>query len=201
MAKNEVRIIGGKWRGRKLKFPDAQGLRPSQDRARETLFNWITPWIADSRCLDLFAGSGALGFEALSRGARGADLIDESPAACGALTAAKQMLQAKDATVHRGDALAHLGKLARSTAKPQYEIVFIDPPFASTLAAPALAALVTHDLLAAEALVYLETPRQAANAWKEADWEVFRDKAFGDSRALLLMRTQPQPGSEAPGTP
>ncbi len=196
MAKNEVRIIGGKWRGRKLKFPDAQGLRPSQDRARETLFNWITPWLADSRCLDLFAGSGALGFEALSRGAQHADLVDKSPAVYAALTAAKQMLQAQDAAVHRGDALTQLAALANSSTPAKYDIVFIDPPFASALAAPALAALVTQGLLADEALVYLEAPKQAANAWNDADWDVFRDKAFGDSRALLLMPTEPEPLAE-----
>ena len=194
MAKNEVRIIGGKWRGRKLKFPDAKGLRPSQDRARETLFNWISPWIPDSRCLDLFAGSGALGFEALSRGAQHADLIDESAAAFAALTAAKQMLQADGAIVTRGDALAQLGKLARAPnrAKARYDIVFVDPPFASTLAVRALQALVQHELLADQALVYLETPKQAATGWNELEWDVFRDKSFGDSRALLLTRAQPQ---------
>lgn len=201
MAKNEVRIIGGKWRGRKLKFPDAQGLRPSQDRARETLFNWITPWLADSRCLDLFAGSGALGFEALSRGAQRADLIDESPAVYAALTTAKQMLQAQDARVHRGDALTQLKTLANSTTATQYDIVFIDPPFASALAAPALAALVSQGLLADEALVYLEAPKQAENVWNDADWEVFRDKTFGDSRALLLMPAEPESLTASPEKP
>jgi len=185
MAKNEVRIIGGKWRGRKLKFPDAKGLRPSQDRARETLFNWITPWIIDARVLDLFAGSGVLGFEALSRGAQCADLVENSARAAAALAATKQLLDADAATVQRGDALDFLTR--RPVTQNPYDLVFIDPPFASLLAAKALDLLLKHQLLAADALVYLETPRQADDIWNAQDWVVFRDKAFGDSRALLLQ--------------
>jgi len=202
MPKNEVRIIGGKWRGRKLKFPTAKGLRPSQDRARETLFNWLAPWINDARVLDLFAGSGVLGFEALSRGAQHADLVDQSAQVVAALETAKQLLQANNATIHRADAPAYLKRLPQQptrTAGPAhegyYDLVFIDPPFASPLAAQALEQLLARQLLTADALVYLETSKQAADAFSVRHWEIFRDKAFGDSRALLLT---PDPGALSP---
>ncbi len=202
MAKNEVRIIGGKWRGRKLKFPNAKGLRPSQDRARDTLFNWLAPWISDARVLDLFAGSGVLGFEALSRGAQLADLVDQSAQVVTALAASKQRLQANTATIHRADALTHLARLPRHPTRAtdparqgHYDLVFIDPPFASPLAAQALDRLLALQLLAADALVYLETSKLAADAFRGEDWEIFRDKTFGDSRAVLLT---PNPGALSP---
>ena len=117
MAKNEVRIIGGKWRGRKLKFPDAKGLRPSQDRARETLFNWIAPWIAEAQVLDLFAGSGVLGFEALSRGAAHAEFVDIARPVSLALEESKAQLAAANATVYNKDALKHLRDRAHQPHK------------------------------------------------------------------------------------
>ena len=178
MAKNEVRIIGGKWRGRKLKFPDAKGLRPSQDRGRETLFNWIAPWIAESRVLDLFAGSGALGFEALSRGAAHAELVDIAKPVALALEASKTELAATNAAVYNRDALRHLHKCSQS-----YDFVFVDPPFNQALVDPVLRALINHNRLAEDALVYVEQPKREP---LPGGYRVFRDKTFGDSRALLL---------------
>jgi len=185
MAKNEVRIIGGKWRGRKLKFPDAKGLRPSQDRARETLFNWIAPWIAEARVLDLFAGSGVLGFEALSRGAVAADLVDSSRGVTAALEASKTKLLATDATIYTIDALTHLGKLepALKDSGQGYDLVFVDPPFNQALVDPVLGALARQNILAEHALVYVEQPKHDP---LPGSYQVFRDKTFGDSRALLL---------------
>jgi len=178
MAKNEVRIIGGKWRGRKLKFPDAKGLRPSQDRARETLFNWIAPWIAGARVLDLFAGSGVLGFEALSRGAAHAELVDIAKPVSRALKASKAQLLADDAAVHNQEALKYLRECSHS-----YDFVFVDPPFNQALVDPVLAALINHARLAQDALVYVEQPKHEP---LPSGYRVFRDKTFGDSRALLL---------------
>ncbi len=178
MAKNEVRIIGGKWRGRKLKFPDAKGLRPSQDRARETLFNWIAPWIADAAVLDLFAGSGVLGFEALSRGAAHAELVDIAKPVTQALEASKTQLAASNASVYNKDAQRHLLECSKT-----YDFVFVDPPFNQALVDPVLGALISHARLAKDALVYVEQPKREP---LPSGYRVFRDKAFGDSRALLL---------------
>ena len=182
MAKNEVRIIGGKWRGRKLKFPDAKGLRPSQDRARETLFNWIAPWVAGARVLDLFAGSGVLGFEALSRGARSLELVDNAGSVTRALDASRTQLAADNATVYRRDALKHLQKQLQSGSQ-SYDLVFVDPPFNQALVPPVLDALSQGTRLSDDALVYVE---QSTTEPVPAGYEVFRDKTFGDARALLL---------------
>lgn len=178
MAKNEVRIIGGKWGGRKLKFPDVQGLRPSQDRARETLFNWLAPWTDSARVLDLFAGSGVLGFEAISRGAATADLVDISKATVTALEHSKAMLGASNAHVFRRNAIKHL----QSNQAP-YDLIFIDPPFNKNLAKPALEAIIEHQLLTQDGLIYLE---QARRTDLPSGFSIYRDKTFGDSRALLL---------------
>jgi len=183
MASNTVRIIGGKWRGRKLKFPDVRGLRPSQDRARETLFNWLTPWLSDAHCLDLFAGSGALGFEALSRGAASAHLVESQRAAYTAINNSKAQLDAIAATIHHSDALRWLQR-----NKQPFDLVFVDPPFDSPLAEIALDTLVAGSHLGQDALVYLELPRRSETALPDTNWDVFRDKNFGDTRALLLQQ-------------
>lgn len=181
MAKNEVRIIGGKWRGRKLKFPDSQGLRPSQDRGRETLFNWLAPWLEGASVLDLFAGSGVLGFEALSRGAECAELVDVAKPVTLALEASKSALAAHNATICRRDALQHL-----EASRLSYDLVFIDPPFGLSLVAPALSRLIERNLLATDALVYVEQPKLATPEWNPEHLKVYRDKTFGDCRTLLL---------------
>lgn len=124
MADNQLRIIGGRWRGRRVAFPDAQGLRPTPDRVRETLFNWLAPRIAGARCLDLFAGSGALGFEAASRGAARVVMIEQDQLAFAALQANAKTLQATRVQIVRGDAL----NFARSANQP-FDVVFVDPPY------------------------------------------------------------------------
>ena len=182
MAKNEVRIIGGKWRGRKLKFPDVPGLRPSQDRARETLFNWLAPWIEGARVLDLFAGSGVLGFEAISRGAATAELVDISKATVVALEHSKGLLDASNAAVFRSDGIKHL-----QNREAPYDLIFVDPPFNKNLAKPALKAIIEQQLLTQDGLIYLEQARRSDLASDlPSGFSIYRDKAFGDSRALLL---------------
>lgn len=147
-----VRIIGGTWRGRRLPVPAVSGLRPTGDRIRETLFNWLAPQLPGARCLDLFAGSGALGLEALSRGAAHCDFVDTQAVALRSLRETVAALGAGDrATVHARDALAFLG--AATTA---WDIVFLDPPFASGLLVTAIAALAGGPALADEGMVYLE---------------------------------------------
>lgn len=147
-----VRIIAGRWRGRKLPVPALPGLRPTPDRVRETLFNWLMPVIEGSRCLDLFAGSGALGFEAASRGAADVRLIEREPAALSALRANVERLAADNVRIDAGDALS----LLRQPPPARYDIVFVDPPYDAGLAQPAIAALIEHGWLAPGGFVYVE---------------------------------------------
>ena len=161
-----LRIIGGQWRGRKLKFPDAPGLRPTGDRLRETLFNWLTPVIVDAHCLDLFAGSGALGLEAVSRGAASALLVEQSPVACKALQQHRQTLCAESQLqIVQADALQWL----RQSPPQSFDILFLDPPFNSQLLPAAIEQLGQMGWLSAGARVYIESHRQQAptcpNAW------------------------------------
>lgn len=150
-----IRIIGGQWRGRRLPVTIAQDLRPTPDRVRETLFNWLAPRIEGARCLDLFAGTGALGLEALSRGAAHVQFIDSDPKIIESLRRTLDTLGAGDrATLDRGDALR------TPIAMPPPEVVFIDPPFARALHGNALDAI--FSLLAANARIYIEYPAEQA---------------------------------------
>lgn len=148
----QVRIIAGQWRGRRLPVPDLPGLRPSGDRARETLFSWLNPWIAGARCLDLFAGTGALGLEALSRGADSCVLVESQRAAVLALRESIETLDAGDrARLIEADALRWLGDCQDS-----FDIVFLDPPYALSLWRPVFVRL--PNALADTAWIYCESP-------------------------------------------
>lgn len=153
-----VRIIGGRWRGSKLPVPDLPGLRPSSDRVRETLFNWLMPKLAGARVLDLFAGSGALGLEAISRGAAQAVLVERDSALARQLGETVARLGAGDQVrVVAADALSWLAQDAASGADATpFDLVFLDPPFAAGLWEGALRALPAH--LAADAWIYVESP-------------------------------------------
>ena len=155
----EVRIIGGLWRRSKLAVPDRSGLRPTPDRVRETLFNWLGQDLSGWHCLDAFAGSGALGLEAASRGAASVCLVEQDPALARALSASVQRLGASMVEVRRGDGVAVLRQAMPAT----WDLVFLDPPFASDLFIPALQA--AHPALKPHGQVYLEAPQ----AWSEAD--------------------------------
>lgn len=152
----QVRIIGGQWRGRKLSFPDVAGLRPTQDRIRETLFNWLMPLIANRHCLDLFAGSGALGFEALSRGAASVTFVEQNPVIADALqTNLAKLDRDANATIYTGDARNFL-----SQWREPVDVVFLDPPFAEPeLLEPLWNLLIASPGLSADALVYIEADR------------------------------------------
>ena len=148
---NSLRIIGGEWRGRRIRFPAVPGLRPTPDRVRETLFNWLAGVIAGSRCLDLFAGSGALGLEALSRGARAVTFVEREREAAGRLRETTAALAPERSVVVETEAIAWLA------GKPApYDIAFVDPPFGSNLQSAALEALMRGGWLAAGAFVYVE---------------------------------------------
>ncbi len=168
-APGRIRLIAGEWRGRRLPVPDRPGLRPTPDRVRETLFNWLMPVIEGSHCLDLYAGSGALGLEAASRGAARVTLVERDPAALAQLRANRDLLAAGQVEIEAGDTLAWL---ERGPARA-YDIVFVDPPYADQLVARSVCALLAGDWLAAQALVYLEWPvgqtaPVAGSPWREA---------------------------------
>jgi len=149
----QVRIIAGQWRGRKIRFFGAEGLRPTGDRMRETLFNWLQPRIEGSRCLDLFAGSGALGFEAASRGAAAVTLVEYNPAVARQLEAEAERLGAATVTVVQASALQFLDGLSTGV-----DLIFLDPPFHSELLQLTLDAIDPVTMLRPGGLVYLEYP-------------------------------------------
>ena len=177
-----LRIIGGQWRGRKLHFPPLEGLRPTGDRVRETLFNWISPYVVDAHCLDLFAGSGALGLEAVSRGAASATLIEMSARACNALREHVSTLCAGSrVNVYRADARHWL---SRSPSKP-FDLVFLDPPFATGLLADTLPLLEAGGWLSHDALIYVESDREQTIALPPS-WQPMRILDAGQVRCQLL---------------
>ena len=184
----QVRIIGGRWRGTKLAVPDVPGLRPSADRVRETVFNWLQPMLPGARVLDLFAGSGAFGLESVSRGATQAHLVEQDPRAHQFLQASVERLQAGSAVhVHRADALAWL----RAPLHGRFDLVFLDPPFAARLWDAALAAL--PPWLAEDAWLYLESPAGQPVA-DPVDWALHREGRTREARYALLRRREPRTG-------
>lgn len=183
-APNTVRIIGGTWRGRKLTFADAPGLRPTPDRVRETLFNWLQGRIEGACCLDLFAGSGALGFEALSRGARVAVLLESNALVANHLKAQMDMLGTRSAHIVHADTLQYL-----AGASQPFDVVFIDPPFDANLWAQTTDLLSRNGWLAPNAFIYVESPIQGEQTCFPEHWEPLRDKTAGEVRYRLLRDT------------
>ena len=177
---NRVRIIGGEWRSRRIEFPDHAGLRPSADRVRETLFNWLGQDLAGRTCLDLFAGSGALGFEALSRGAAAVVMVEQSPDVCAALRRSAALLGAKNLEVRCADAL-EFATAAAADAAARFDVVFLDPPFGSRLLAQALPLVVP--LLRPAARVYVESAAAFAPA---GGWRVLRHGRAGQVHYTLV---------------
>ena len=169
----ELRIIGGSWRGRKLSFTATEGLRPTSDRIRETLFNWLAASIRGARCADLFAGSGALGLEALSRGAEYCDFVDTSRPT---ITQITDHLTRLGATKQGQCHLQTASEFLNSTRTP-YDIVFVDPPFNQQLVEPVCALL--SGRLIPGALIYVEMAAQEAVPILPATWCLYRDKKSG----------------------
>lgn len=179
---NTVRLIGGCWRGRKIHFPDGEGLRPTPARIRETLFNWLMHDVRDAHVLDLFAGSGALAFEALSRGARDAVLVDRSPAVCAQLARELAQLAGADARIARQDALTFI---AGYQGRP-FDLVFLDPPFHQNLLAPACLALEGRGLLLDGSRIYVES--EATVTEIPAAWHLHRRELAGQVTCALYIR-------------
>jgi 16S rRNA (guanine966-N2)-methyltransferase len=180
-----LRIIGGSWRGRRLRFPAAALIRPTPDRVRETLFNWLGARVAGARCLDLFAGSGALGLEALSRGAAHVTFIERDVAAVRELRARLAEWGARDAQVEHGDALRFLANAGRP-----FDIAFLDPPFASGLLAEAAGPLERNGWLADAALVYVECAARDGPPPLPAGWLALKGKRAGEVGYHLYARGQ-----------
>lgn len=177
-AANRVRIIAGRYRRRLLAFPDGAGLRPTPDRVRETLFNWLGQDLSDWTCVDLFAGSGALGFEAASRGAARVLMIERDAKAIEALEKNRSALGATAVDVVRADARAWL-----ASNREAFDLAFVDPPFDSGIAAPVLADLAPH--LRPGGYVYVE---QAAETAAPPGFVVHRSGRAGRSHFALLMK-------------
>ncbi len=186
-----VRIIGGEWRSRKLEFPEIQGLRPTPDRVRETLFNWLQTVTPGAHCLDLFSGSGALAFEALSRGASQATLVDASPQVCRSLKTNLHALKAQNAEVIEGDAVRWLESQPVDQAA-RFDLVFLDPPFRQDLVRLIAELLESRNLLAPNALIYVETEKELGNPELPDNWSVYREKSAGQVSYRLYNRHEIQ---------
>jgi 16S rRNA (guanine966-N2)-methyltransferase len=180
-----LRIIGGKWRGRKLRFPPSPEIRPTPDRVRETLFNWLAPRVVGARCLDLFAGSGALGLESLSRGAEHVTFVERDSAAVRELRTRLSEWGATGAVVEQGDAMSFLGG---GGAGDPYDIVFLDPPFDSGAVAVAARLLEEKHWLTPGALIYVECAARNGLPALPPPWVATKAKQAGEVGYHLLTR-------------
>ncbi len=186
---NTLRIIGGEWRGRRIRFPGTGAIRPTPDRVRETLFNWLMAKVSGSRCLDLFAGSGALGLEALSRGAAHVTFVERDRNSAARLRETASLLAPGRTTVVEADALAWL-----AGRQPPFDIVFLDPPFAAGVLAEAMQRLDAHGRLAEDAYIYLEMPASAGVPELPASWQLHRSGRAG-AVGYHLARRPKEPGT------
>ncbi len=182
-SSGKLRIIGGTWRSRQLAVVEQAGLRPTTDRVRETLFNWLQPDISQARCLDVFAGSGALGFEAASRGAKQVLMLEQSAAACKQLNENISCLQAQQISCVQCDALQWIKNAAQT-----FDVVFIDPPYASQLLAETCQLLEQHSILADNALIYLEQNSKEALPPMPSNWQLLKQKKAGQIGYYLAKR-------------
>lgn len=184
-ARGYVRIISGKWRGRKLKVLDIPGLRPTPDRVRETLFNWLSQHVPGAHCLDLFAGTGVLGFEALSRGAAAVTLVDQSAEAVVLMKEQGKTFDTDHVEVIQAKVPAGLPKhLSR------FDIVFLDPPYQSNLLFTCCNYLEEHHLLAKTAYIYLEADRSILDNELPANWQIIKSQKAGQAAYHLALRKE-----------
>ncbi|CAK0755879.1 Ribosomal RNA small subunit methyltransferase D [Gammaproteobacteria bacterium] len=184
-GRNQLRIIAGRWRGSILPFPDAQGLRPTPDRVRETLFNWLQGVVIGARCLDLFSGSGALGLEALSRGAAEAILVEYNPLVAMALRGHLERLRVEHGQVVQANVLDYLCGISRP-----FDLVFLDPPFYQDWLSRCCPLLKEHGWLAPNAKIYLETEAELSPLPLPTNWELIRTRRTGQV-GYHLARQEP----------
>lgn len=183
---NRLRIIGGRWRGSRIVFPALAAIRPSPDRVRETLFNWLGARIVGARCLDLFAGSGALGLEALSRGASSAVFVERDVTAARELRARLAEWGAQGAKVECTEALGFLAGAAHT-----FDMVFIDPPFAAAILPKVAELLEGGGWLAPGALIYIERAARGALPQLPPNWHLAKSKTAGEVGYHLYERIVP----------
>lgn len=180
----EVRVIAGLWRGRKLPVLNAEGLRPTTDRVKETLFNWLMNDIAHARCLDCFAGSGSLGIEALSRQAQAVVFLEKFANAANQLKKNLQALKSENGTVMNVDTLHYLSQ--KNSGEP-FDIVFIDPPFHQGFVPQVLHLLAENDWLAENAILYVETEKNHPPLNLPEHWQVLKEKNAGMVTSRLIQ--------------
>jgi 16S rRNA (guanine966-N2)-methyltransferase len=183
---HKLRIIGGEWRGRKLEFPAIDAIRPTPDRVRETVFNWLQNDIAGARCLDLFAGSGALGLEALSRGAASAVFVDREPRVGQYLRETLTRFRSTAGAVTTADSLRFLS----GPAQP-FDIVFLDPPFGADLLPDVCRRLEEGGWLGPNALIYMESASTSGVPVLPVNWSLIKSKMTGQVGYHLARRTLP----------
>lgn len=181
----QLRIIGGQWRSRRLAFPDGPGLRPTPDRVRETLFNWLAPYVEGARVLDPFAGSGALYLEALSRGAALGVALDSNNAAVASLRQHLQTLQCSVGQLYHSDALRYLDSQPANT----FDLVFLDPPFHQNLLPGVCALLEERQWLADNAWIYTESETPPSTLGLPGNWRLHREKKAGQVYYALWQRS------------
>ncbi|HHW7566967.1 TPA: 16S rRNA (guanine(966)-N(2))-methyltransferase RsmD [Mannheimia haemolytica] len=180
----EVRVIGGLWRGRKLPVLNAEGLRPTTDRVKETLFNWLMHDIAHSRCLDCFAGSGSLGIEALSRQAQAVVFLEKFANAANQLKKNLQALKSEQGSVIHTDTLAYLAQ--KNNGEP-FDIVFIDPPFHQGFVPQVISLLAENNWLAPNAILYVETEKNHPPLELPQGWQILKEKTAGMVVSRLIQ--------------
>ena len=184
-GQGQLRIIGGQWRSRQFDFPMAHGLRPTPNRVRETLFNWLAPYVEGAKVLDVFAGSGALFLEALSRGAGSALALDLNSAAINSLRGHLLTLRCDNGQLLQTDALRHL---EQQPATP-FDLVFLDPPFSQGLLLPACTLLEEKGWLAADAWVYTESENPPSSLGLPGNWRLHREQKAGQVYYALWERS------------
>ncbi len=189
-----IRIIGGRWRSRRITFPAIPGLRPTHDRVRETLFNWLVPYIEGAVCLDVFAGSGALGFEALSRGAKHVTFVDHSKSVLEALKKNADVLETKDVEFVLGECPHRVSPLGHAP----FDIVFLDPPFFQGLVKAASEWLEQEKILSKRALIYVEAERTLTPLPVPSSWQLLREKKTSSLSYYLFQREIKYPDSQPP---
>ncbi|WP_028468492.1 16S rRNA (guanine(966)-N(2))-methyltransferase RsmD [Neptunomonas japonica] len=182
-----LRIIGGEWRSRKVPFPNVENLRPTPDRVRETLFNWLQNITPGARCLDLFAGSGALGLEALSRGASSVTFIDNSPAATYQLKDNLQTLKCQNGEVITSSAINWL-EARQTDTEPRYDLVFLDPPFRKEMVPVICELLEKRNLLSDHAVIYIEAESELSQLLVPDSWKENRSKTAGQVTYRLFYK-------------
>jgi len=185
VAQGQIRIIGGQWRGSKITVADLPDLRPTPDRVRETLFNWLAPVIVGAHCADLFSGSGALGFESLSRGAAHVVMIDQSLAVVNLLQKQLTLLGVKNADIY-------CEKIPQGLKKPKqlFDIVFLDPPFQQDILLSCCFYLEEHGFLADSAYIYLESKTMIEQQQLPSNWQLLKVKKAGQVAYHLALRKE-----------